>query len=177
MAEETSGKPRFRFRLSRPMMIVIGVLLVLVVIVVVLVIILNSSPAAPPAQVADKAAPETVPVLPLVTTAPTGTAGMSLTVAPSATAVPPAATALPTAVPPTAAPPATQQVAVVPAGPTEIPAATPRTTVGGAGTTQGVGGEQPMPETSSGWPWLIPVGVVLVVAVLWWRWRRAHAPD
>jgi len=167
MAQETPGKPKFRLKLSRPMIIIVGVFVVLVVASIVLVLVLSSAGAPSSQQAAGKVGATAQPALPVVTPVSTATVGVSETVPATA----PAVTAPPTPVPPT------QQVAAVStSGPTMRPAPT-QAPAGNPSTTRGTGGEQPMPDTASGLPWLIPVGVVLVVAVLWWRWRRAHASD
>jgi len=36
----------------------------------------------------------------------------------------------------------------------------------------GTGSGENLPTASTGLPWLIPLGAVLLIAVSWWRWRR-----
>ena len=158
-----SGGSRFRLKLSRPMIILIGLLIVIVIAIVAVALLLP--PAGPPPAEEPQAMADNTPVptetLPVVTEEPVPTIGGE-----------------PTAPPPTAVPATPKQVVVVPtAVATPVPAPTRGGAVGGVPPTTMAtgGGEQGLPETSSGLPWLIPVGVVLLIAVIWWRLRRARS--
>jgi hypothetical protein len=163
-----------KLKLTRPVIIMMAVLGGLLVIVIVLAILLSSNVfgaktantvPAPTAtiKVAEVEATEAVP-----------------SVVPSA--VPP--TAPPAAVTrvPTSAPPPTSGTDVVSPAATEAPIPAPTVGEPGGQTVQqatpgGEGGGEisELPGGSSGLPWLIPLGAVLLAAVAWWRWRRARS--
>ena len=168
-----SGAPKFKW--TRPMVIVAGVFGFLLVALIALGVFLlvnnaqSNKTAAKPTLVATA----TIKVAEVQRTEPT--------LAGQATALPQSATK---AAAPATVPPATGGGAVLPtAMQTPIPPPTAQTTAqtgGGGINTQGTppagGGEtQQLPGGSSGLTWLIPVGIVLLVAVVWWRWRRSRA--
>jgi hypothetical protein len=161
-----SGGPKLK--LTRPVMILIGVLAVLLVGVVILVIVLSSG-AGRGTQTAAKSPTAAASTSPLKVVEGPGTA-----VPPTALPAAPDATNAP--VPPTA--PGGGMSLVTPVA-TPIPAPTGQ--AGGGVVSQVTpvpqGGGEPsqLPGGSSGLPWLIPVGVLLLVAVAWWRWRRSRA--
>ena len=151
------GKPRFQFKPSRNMLIILGVFVLLIVVIVVLALVLPRGGGGG-APVAEKTAEPKA-------------------VSPQATSLPGA----PTAIPPTqpAAVPPTQVVqALVTPVPTPVPVPTQARPGGVEPTVAGVGGgEQALPATASGlgtWLVIIPVGVVLLGVVAWWRWRRSR---
>ncbi len=169
--EDPSGaeQPRFRLRFSRSMVILMGAFLGLIAIIVAVVLLWPTLTGVGKQQVA-QATPRPTTEVAVVTDVPAPTSAPEATAAPEATVLPeptvPPATQAGSAVAPTAAP-------------TEIPLPT-RTAAAGLVTVVATSpprgaGESPMPDTSSGIPWLIPVGVVLLIAVLWWRWRRARS--
>jgi LPXTG-motif cell wall-anchored protein len=120
-------------KLSRPLQIVLGILVLLALVVVIVVLAL---PAL-----------RRLPTQPVVQAGPTRTPhSSSISARPSSTPI--------GAVAPT------------------------NMAIGGTTTGTnplGTGGGETLPTTDSGLPWLIPVGVVLLLAVAWWRWRRARA--
>lgn len=165
------GSSGFRLRFSRPMLIVIGALGLLVVAVIVLSITVFRGGGRRPSQVPSPiaAVTETPEAVAKAEPYPTATVALATpTPAPTQVPVAPTAPPAPTAAPspeapspvPTMVPPPTRpEVAVVPTT-TPLPA----------------GGQ--LPATSGGSPWLLPLGaafVILLAAVLWWRWRRARA--
>ncbi len=171
----SSGAPKFQ--LTRRMIIVLAVFGVLLVAIIILAVVLavNANQANKRAGVAAALPTATMSVAEVTLpsapdTAPPGhTAGLA-----EVTSVP---------IPPT------QRVAVVPtAAATAVPAPTvqegggvvappPGGGVGTASTTPAAGGGETaaLPASSSGLPYLIPVGALLLAAIVWWRWRRARA--
>lgn len=164
------GRPRFQFKPSRNMLILIGVLVLLIIAVVVLYFVLQGT-AGGGGQVAQG------------TTTARGVAAAQVTSPPGApSAVPATRPGAPTSLPATQAPAPPE----VPARVTAVPTPVPLPPQGGRGvaevspTTAGVGGgEQALPHTASGisvW-WIVPVGVLLLAVVAWWRWRRSRPTD
>ncbi len=152
-----SSGGRFKFKLTRPMLIIIGILVALGIIVVVLALtVFQPRAGRPVAQASPTAeAPKALPTdTPPATTAVLA-AGPTLT--PQPTAGRPAATVTPV--------------------PTFAPAPTGVGVVTGATPTAGIGGGE-LPGGASGLGWeillLIPAGLLLLAVAAWWRWRRAH---
>ncbi len=165
------GASGSRIRFSRPMIIVIGALGLLVVAVVVLSLGVfrggRKGPAQSPSPIA--AAPETPEAVAKAEPYPTATVTL-----PTATPVPTQVPVQPTAVPvPTPAP----TLEVFTPVPTMVPPPTrPEVAIVPTTTPLPAGGQ--LPATSGGSPWLLVLGgafVILLAAVLWWRWRRARA--
>jgi hypothetical protein len=76
------------------------------------------------------------------------------------------------------APAATRGIAAQPqptAADTLIPAPAGTAVVTGASPTPLATGGGELPASSSGLPWMIPIGALLLVVAAWWRWRRAQA--
>lgn len=161
-----SGGPKLK--LTRSTMILIGVLAVLLVVVVSLAIyfIFFNNPGRG-AQTA--ARPTAAPTSSLEVGEGAGTA-VPATVPPAG----PDATNAP--VPPTAS---GGGVALVAPVATPIPAPTGQAGGGVVAQVtpvpQGGGETTQLPGGSSGLPWLIPLGVLMLAAVAWWRWRRSRA--
>lgn len=165
-------------KLSRPMLILIGSLagllvLALIVAFVVLPAIQRGRDRTPVAQASPTA--DVAETLPVVDDGRTPTAKTVSTVVAQETAV------IQETVPPVEPTERSQQPTPVPtlvvvADRTPSPGATVGGTVAAGGPTDTPlpkGGEQ-LPDTSTGLPWLIPLGAVLLAAILWWRWRRAR---
>lgn len=156
MALRGSSGSRFKLKLSRPMLIVLGVLALLLIGVVALILI-------PP--LLRPAAPAPTPIAKVVSS-------------PTAVATPPATEAAPAAGPTlTPLPTVPRPAATVTPVPTFAPAPTGVGVVTGATPTAGVGGGE-LPGGASGLGWevllLIPAGLLLLAVAAWWRWRRAH---
>ncbi|MGB9723626.1 MAG: hypothetical protein ACPL7G_06985 [Chloroflexia bacterium] len=154
-----SSGGKFRFKPTRPMLIVIGLLVVLLIIVVVLgLTVLRPQAGRPVAQVSPGAgSPKAVP-------------------SPTATAAPPATAAAPAAGPTlTPLPTTTRPAVTVTPVPTFAPAPTEASAAVGTTPTVGVGGGE-LPGGAGGLSWevllLIPAGLLLLAVAAWWRWRR-----
>lgn len=161
----SSGAPKFH--LTRRMIIALAIFGVLLVAVIILAVVLSvtSNQAKQRAQMA---------------AAPTATMAVAeAPLSPAPDTAPPAPTVQGAEATPVPILP-TQGVAMAPtAMATAIPAPTAQAGGGGvtAATTPAAGGGETaaLPAGSSGLPYLIPVGAVLLAAIVWWRWRRARA--
>lgn len=173
-----------KLNLSRPMLMIIGAIFVLLIIIVVVAVVvlpnLNKDRPAPEAQ----ATAEPTDVVQVPTSGPVGIEPTQQAIEES-TAVADSGTEPATV-------PETQPAVAEGSGEPKYPAPTQSTdsaTTEGASTEAspeesslgggtGSGESQPqenLPETSSGLPWLIPVGAVLLAVVAWWRWHRVRA--
>jgi len=153
---------RFKLKLSRPLLIIMGALVLLLLIIVVLSFTVLKKGGQPTGSKAAGVGPA---------------GGKAEPTAIAAASTPyPGATEIATAIPvqPTAPQPAAQPTSPQSAEKTPIPPPTRVVAAAPSVTPLPSGGQ--LPGTSGGGLfWLIPVGVLLLIAVLWWRWRRARA--
>ncbi len=152
-------------KFSRPMLIAVGSVLGLLILVVVLALVVlpRLGRKQGPAEVSPTAAP-TLAVVAEGSPSPTAEAKAEPSPTPMAGET--------TAPAPTTRPPV--QATATPA-PTLIQPSPAGTAVAGGPTATPLpagGGEGELPHASGSVPWLIPLGVVVLIIVGWWRWRR-----
>jgi hypothetical protein len=164
-------------KFSRSMLILVGSILGLIALIVVLIVVVlprlrgsGERTAEQPTPVATSTTIEVVGGNGTPVGEPTSASPTDVAEAPSSTAE---AKADPT---PTKAP--TQPPAAATAAPTLIEPGDGATAVAAGPTLTplpGGGGGEELPHASGGLPWIVPVGVILLIVVVWWRLRRARA--